>query len=190
MKEKLKEMRISVTLQAVLCIIVGLLCLIFPTDAIVTIGRIIAIAVVVLGIIVAAMQLYTFGMNLLGMAVGVILALVGIWMFARPAAIMEIIPIAVGVCLVIHGVQDMGMAVESARGNASNKWISFVLAILNIILGFVCIGCAFGLVNLAFRFIGVMLIWDGITDFGIVHVVRDATAEVVDSTIIDEEDID
>ena len=56
-------------------------------------------------------------------------------------------------------------------------------------LGVVCIMAAFKLVTVAVQAIGIMLIYDGIADFGIVHKVRKATGSVVDGTITREEDI-
>lgn len=189
MKEKIKALRLNVTISAVLNIVIGVLFIVFPAESIIAIGRVIAVIVILAGIAVVVAQMVEFGSNVMGVVVGAVISIIGIWMFITPAAIMTIIPIAIGVILVVHGIQDMSMAVEGARAHATRAWLPFVLAGINILLGFVCILNAFGFVSFAFVIIGIMLIWDGLTDLGIVHKVNKATNGVVDSTIISEEDI-
>ena len=169
MKDKIKEFRLNITIPAVFTMVIGILLLVFPVESLATISKVIAAIIILSGIFVVVNQLIEHGVdNALGIAVGLMILIVGIWLFNDSGKIISIIPIAIGVILVIHGVQDLGMAVEAARAKASNFWISFVLAAVKI---------------------GVMLIWDGITDFGIVHSVRKATGSVVDGTITREEDI-
>lgn len=64
------------------------------------------------------------------------------------------------------------------------------MAVLNIVLGVLCIGNAFGLVEIGMMLIGIMLIYDGISDMFIVHKVNKAAKDVVDSTITREENVD
>ena len=190
MKEKFKSFRLNITIPAIFTIVIGVLLLFYPTESLVAMSRVIAGIVILSGVFIVVSQIYERGFNnALGVAVGVILALIGVWIFKDPMKIVSIIPIAIGVILVIHGVQDLAMAVEAARARASSPWIAFVIAALNIILGVICIGAAFKLVSIATRIIGFMLIWDGITDFGIVHSIRKATGTIVDGTVTREEDI-
>ena len=184
MKDKIKEFRLNITIPAIFTVIVGALLLIYPVESLATISKVIAIIIILSGIFIVINQVFERGFdNGLGIAVGVIVAIVGVWLFYDSGKIISIIPIAIGVILVIHGVQDLGLAIEATRAKASGFWLSFILAAVN------CIGAAFKVVSLATQLIGIMLIWDGITDFGIVHSVRKATGSVVDGTITREEDI-
>ena len=190
MKDKFKSFRLNITIPAVFTIVIGVLLLLFPAESLATISRIIAGIIVLTGVFIVISQIYERGFNnALGVAVGIILALIGVWLFTDPMKIVSIIPIAIGVILVIHGMQDLAMAFEAARAHAPSPWIAFIIAALNILLGVICIGAAFKIVSIATRIIGAMLIWDGITDFGIVHSVRKATGSIVDGTITREEDI-
>ena len=189
MVEKLKKIKLNVTLSAVLTAIIGVLLLIYPTESIATIGKLIAVFVILTGIVMLISQFFEFGMNIMGMIVGGVVAVIGIWMFASPTAIMTIIPIAIGVMICVHGIQDLTMAIEGAKAKASRPWIPFLFAAINILLGLVCIAHAFGLVSVAFRIIGIMLIWDGVSDIFIVRKVTKATKDIVDSVITEEEDI-
>ena len=168
MKDKIKEFRLNITIPAIFTIIIGVLLMVFPDPSINAISKVIAAIIVLSGVIIVINQIIEKGFDGLGVAVGVILAIIGIWLFLDSGKIARIIPIAIGVILVIHGVQDLGLAIEGAKLHANRAWLSFLLAILNIALGIVCIADAFQIVSLATRLIGAMLVWDGLVDFGIV----------------------
>ena len=189
MKEKFKGMRLNITFSAVLSIVVGVLFLIYPGQSINAIGKLVAGIVLLTGIVIVITQVSDFGSNIMGVIVGALISMIGLWMFFSPEALLTIIPIAIGVILVVHGIQDMRLAIEGAKASAPRSWIPFVLALINIIFGMICILDAFALVKIQFVIIGIMLIWDGLTDIGIVVKVNHATKGVVDSTIISEEDI-
>ena len=189
MKEKIKSLRLNITMSALLSVIIGIMLLIFPEESLITISRVIACIIVLAGILVIISQIYEFGMNALGIVVGAILAIIGVWIFKAPSSIVSIIPIAIGVILIVHGVMDLGMSIEATKAHAPRVWISYIFAALKMALGVICVMAAFKLVTVAVQAIGIMLIYDGIADFGIVHKVRRATGSVVDGTITREEDI-
>ena len=64
------------------------------------------------------------------------------------------------------------------------------MGIFNIVLGVLCICNAFGLVKIGLILIGLMLIFDGLSDMFIVHKVNRATKDVVDTDITREEDVE
>ena len=189
MKEKIKELRLNITLSALISIIIGALLLIFPDKSLIAMSRVIACIIILAGVSIVISQIYEFGMNALGIVVGAILAIIGVWIFRAPGAIVSIIPIAIGVILVVHGVQDVGLAIEVLKAHGNRAWVSFIIAILTILLGAYCIVAAFKVVEITVRIIGIMLIFDGLTDFGIVHHVRKATGPIVDGNITREEDL-
>lgn len=188
MKEKIKDLRLNITVSGILSIIIGILLLIYPAQSLSTIGKAIGAIIVLAGVFVIISQLFENGFNAMGMVVGGVLAVIGIWIFMAPGAIVSIIPIAIGVLLVVHGLQDLGLAMEATKLHAPRPWLSFIIAIVNIFLGVICIADAFHMVTLATRIIGLMLMYDGITDVFTVHKVRKAT-KIVDVDIISEEDI-
>ena len=163
--------------------------MVYPEKSLSAIGNVIGAVVIFLGIAIIIGQIYEQGFNAMGIAVGGVLAIVGIWIFRSPEAILSIIPIAIGVILVVHGLQDLGLAIEAVKYHAPRAWLPFVFAVINIILGAVCVIASFKIIPIATQIIGVMLIYDGITDIGLVHKVRKASTLVVDATVISEEDI-
>ncbi len=191
MIEKLKSIKLNVTFGAVISVVVGVLLLAMPGTIVTLIARILAIAVILSGIVFLISMLGdNNNRSTLAIAVAVLIVIIGIWMLANPGSIAKIIPIAMGVLLVVHGVQDFSMALETKNHRDERWWIGFVVGALSIILGIVCIANAFGIIKFAVRIIGLMLIVDGLTDMLMVHKVNKSAKGVVDSSILSEQDVD
>ena len=187
MMDKLKSIKIDVTLAAVLSVV---LLVIWPATVITVLARVIAIILMVSGIVSLIPRLMDEVKSYTSIIVSLLITLIGLWMFLSPQAVASIIPIAIGVLLVVHGVQDLSLALEGKKTKAHNWWSIPLMAILNIVLGVLCICNAFGLVKLGMILIGIMLIYDGLSDMFIVHKVNKASKEFVDSTILHEENLD
>lgn len=183
MMDKLKSIKIDVTLAAVLSVVLGVLLVIWP-------ATVITIILMVSGIVSLIPRLMDEVKSYTSIIVSLLITLIGLWMFLSPQAVASIIPIAIGVLLVVHGVQDLSLALEGKKTKAHNWWSIPLMAILNIVLGVLCICNAFGLVKLGMILIGIMLIYDGLSDMFIVHKVNKASKEFVDSTILHEENLD
>lgn len=190
MMDKLKSIKLDVTLAAVLSVVLGVLLVVWPGTVITVLARVIAIILMGSGIVALIPRLLDEIKSVTSIIVSLLITLIGLWMFLSPQAVASIIPIAIGVLLVVHGVQDLALAFEGRRTKAHNWWSIPLMAILNIVLGILCICNAFGLVKLGMILIGIMLIYDGISDMFIVHKVNKASKEFVDSTILHEENID
>lgn len=186
MKEKIKGLRLNITISGLFSIIIGALLLIYPAESLSTIGRAIAIIIILAGAFIIISQIYEYGFNAMGIVVGGVLAVIGVWIFIAPGAIVSIIPIAIGVLLVVHGLQDLGLGIEATKAKAPRPWLTFIIAIVTILLGALCIADAFKVVQIATRLIGIMLIYDGLTDIFTVHKVNKAS-RVVDVQYTEED---
>ncbi|SDH26517.1 Uncharacterized membrane protein HdeD, DUF308 family [Pseudobutyrivibrio sp. 49] len=188
MKEKIKGLRLNITISGIISIVIGVLLLIYPTESLTTISRVIAAIVILSGIFVIISQIFDKGFNAMGIAVGGVLAVIGIWIFLAPGSIVSIIPIAIGVLLVVHGLQDLGLAAQAIKTKAPRPWLTFIIAAVTILLGVACIADAFKFIAIATRLIGIMLIYDGITDVFTVHKVNKAE-KIIDVEVLREEDV-
>ena len=163
MFEKLRELKLNITMSAVLMVVLGIVLLFWPATVSVLIGKLVGLLLIVIG----AIQL----------------------IFVNPKIVVSVIPIIFGILLVVHGVQDIAMAFEGRAFQVARWGVMLALGIVNILLGLICIACAFGIVNMIFAVMGIMLIYDGVTDMLIVHRVNKAS-RYVDSEILREEDIE
>ena len=182
MKEKWKNLRIDVTFTAVLAVLLGVLFVVWPGQITIFFSRILAAAVMIAGAVLFLGRITARPVSLWSVIGSGILFLVGLWLFLSPTIIASIIPIVIGVFLLVHGIQDVVMAAELRQYEA--------LGAVSILFGVICICNAFGIAKLTMVLIGLMLIYDGVTDMLIVSRVHRAEKNVLDADILREEDVE
>ncbi len=187
--EKLKAIRLHITLSAVVCVILGFIFLIWPAE----VTSLIAVAVGVLLIVIGAVQviskLISQDKRYTGLLVGFIVLILGVWILISPTRAASIIPIVIGVVLVASGVQELSLAITAKHVDAT-KWGWMIAgSVLTIVFGIVCICMAFAIIKVAMRLLGLFLIYDGISSMVMVRHVNVAE-RVVDSVVTKEEDVD
>ena len=142
--------------------------IIWSDETISAICMLLAFGLIVMGVVNLVGYFTNHRLTSFNGMLGLILVLVGIWLFARPEYIAMIIPIVIGVMLAVHGISDIKMAFETKANGYEKWWSPMILGIISLALGIICIVNAFGVVSLAMKFIGVALIYDGISDLWIV----------------------
>lgn len=190
MIEKLKSIKINITLSALLSIVVGVMLIAYPETVVTIITRAIALVLIISGVVLFVPQLFEPIKSYLSIIVSILIGMIGLWMFFRPTMMASLLPIAIGVLLVVHSVQDVALGFEAKQNKADNWWSILLMAVLNLILGILCICNAFGLVKITMILIGIMLVYDGGSGIFIVHKVNKSARTVVDSEILREEDLD
>ena len=190
MIEKLKSIKINITLSALLSIVVGVMLIAYPETVVTIITRAIVLVLIISGVVLFVPQLFEPIKSYLAIIVSILIGMIGLWMFFQPTMMASLLPIAIGVLLVVHSVQDVALGFEAKQNKADNWWSILLMAVLNLILGILCICNAFGLVKITMILIGIMLVYDGVSGIFIVHKVNKSARTVVDSEILREEDLD
>lgn len=164
MREKLKQMRADFLLSSVLCIILGIVLIVWSEGTLNFIGRLFALILIVIG------ALYLIGYffnglekNLSGIA-GAVLLLIGIWIMITPGVVVSVIPIIIGVILIYHGLKQVLLSMESKKYNNSKWGVGLLLAVISIVFGAICISNAFGIMELTSIVIGISLIYNGVSN--------------------------
>lgn len=169
MREMLKKFRADMILSALFCMVIGVIIIFWPAETIDILCKILAVVLIVMG----AAELVSYFWNKtaypLSGILGLVVLLIGIWIFLKPESIVSLIPIVIGVILAIHAIQDLKLAWETKRNGYEKWWSILFMALISLALGVVCIVKAFGIVTLALQIIGVALVYDGITDLWIVY---------------------
>ena len=148
--------------------VIGVVLLLWPAETIDVFCRILAAGLIVMGGVNIVSYLSNRSMHPFAGAVGLIVVLVGIWIFIRPESIVSLVPIVIGVILCAHGISDLQIALETKANGYERWWSILVVAAVAIGFGILCIVNAFGMVKLALQFIGIALIYDGISALWIV----------------------
>lgn len=188
MKETLKRIKADIIVSALICVALGVVLLIWPAKTIDIFCKILAIGLIIMGVVDMVSYFMNKSIHPFAGALGLIVFLVGIWVFIKPESVVSLIPIVIGVILCVHGIQDMKLAIET-KGNGYDKWWSMlIIAAISLVFGVLCIVNAFGMVKLALQFIGIALIYDGISDLWVANrAVRTAKAMQQEAEALDVE---
>ncbi len=191
MTEFLKGLKANYTVSAALCILFGLVLLIWPG----TTTRIVCMLLGGVLLIYGAFQVVICLMNRertflsQGMLIlGIVLSVIGLWILLRPDMIIMAVPVIVGVVILIHGVHNVIQAVDLQRENYDKWWLALLLGILTVAFGGMLVFNPFAAVEMAVRMIGISLIYDGVSDMWIlsrVFKVKKHKEKVIDADYVD-----
>ena len=167
----LKKLKTNVIISAALCILLGIVLVVWPDlsmqivctaiGAVLLIGGGVRLAVYFTakdGSVYAQMNLIT----------GIVLAVVGIWILLQPDKVLAIIPIIVGIVIAMHGVNNLQQAVNLCKEKYDKWWVALILGLLTIGFGVLLICRPFAALDTAVMMIGIFLIYDGVSDIWIV----------------------
>ena len=168
MKEILRKIRADVVLSAILCIILGVILFLYTEQATNIICTILALALILMGAGYLISYLLSTSKNSVKLVCGIVILVVGAWILINSALIISLVPAIIGIILLLHGVEGIRLALETKNAN-DTAWISgLILSIITIVLGLVLIVRAFEAAQIAFKLIGIALIYDGISKLFIV----------------------
>ena len=185
----LKKLKTNVVISAALCILLGIVLVVWPGLSMQIVCT--AIGAVLLiggGVRLAAYFTAKDGsvysqMNLI---MGIILAVVGIWILLQPDKVLAIIPIIVGIVIALHGVNNLQQAITLCKEQYDKWWVALILGLLTVGFGALLIFKPFAALDTAVRLIGVFLIYDGVSDIWIVsRVYRTAKTLKQEAEVLD-----
>lgn len=188
MFETLKNLRVNVTLGAVLCVIFGIFCIVHPIKTMDIITTIIGILFVIAGIVEFFTGILGDNKNISNIALGVIILLVGIFILVHKSSATTIIPIIIGIIMIVSAIQDFSLA-SSGKNASAPFWQGILIsAAVKLVFGIISILCAFSIVKVTTVVLGVFLLLDGVASIFTVAKVNHAEG-VFDSKINSETDL-
>lgn len=169
MRETLKRIKADITLTAVLCIVLGIVVMVWPTQTTKLLCYILAAILIVMGLSRVAAYLKDRMESRFGLASGVVFLILGVWILLRPLNFAKLFPIVVGVLLLMHGLEDLRMTLEAKGYGDTVWWTLLLITVINFVLGFLLIWKAFEMVQIAMVLLGAALVYDGVTDLFMVY---------------------
>lgn len=167
----LKRLKTNVVISAVLCILLGIVLVVWP-DISMQIACTAIGAVLLIGGVVRLVQYFVVRdgsmyaqMNLI---MGIVLTVVGVWIVLKPDKVLAIIPIIIGIVIVIHGLNDLQQAVSLCKEKYDKWWVALLLGLLTVGFGILLICRPFAALDTVVILIGIFLIYDGLSDLWIV----------------------
>ena len=167
----LKKLKTNIVISALLCILFGIVLVVWPDLSM----QIVCTAVGAFLLIGGGVRLAVYFMTRDGsvyaqmnLAMGIVLAVVGVWILLQPDKVLAIIPIIVGIVIILHGVNNLRQAVTLCQEKYDKWWVVLILGLLTVGFGVLLIVRPFEALDTVVMMIGISLIFDGISDIWIV----------------------
>lgn len=171
MENILKKIKANVVVTAALCVILGVVLVIWPGMSVQIACRAIGVVLAVMG--VSKLLNYFFSkdgslLSQMNLIIGIIVTIIGVWIFSRPDKIIAMVPILVGIIIVLHGVNNLQQTVKLCKGQYDKWWIALVLGLVTVGFGVLLICNPFAAIDTLVRAIGIFLVYDGASDIWII----------------------
>ncbi|MCM1243968.1 MAG: DUF308 domain-containing protein [Roseburia sp.] len=167
----MKKIKTNVIASALLCIALGIVLVIWPDMSIQITCMAIGIVLILNGISRLINFIFKRDGSLfsqMNLVMGIIITVIGIWIILQPEKVIAMIPILVGIIIIIHGVNNLQQAVNLCQSHYDKWWVALILGLLTIAFGILLICNPFGAIETLVMFIGLFLIYDGVSDIWIV----------------------
>lgn len=194
MMDFFKGLKANYTISALLCMALGLVLLIWPGTTTQIVCMMLGIVLLAYGIIQIAVYLFARERTIISqgmMLLGIVFAVIGVWILLKPEMIIMAVPVIVGVLIVIHGLHNVVQAIALQKDGYDRWWLALLFGVLTVVFGGVLIYNPFEAVELVVRMIGVFLIYDGLSDLWIlsrVFKVKRDKERIIDAEFVDIED--
>lgn len=169
--EKLKSFKWNNMIFSIICLVLGIILVIWPTETLSTGSKIIA-SVLLVGA-VGSIGYYFFNKNkqdtdILYVLISIVAIGIGISIFVNPTWIIASFNILVGIALVITGISNT-TKVFTIRAEDKIWWAFGIIPVITLILGFLIMANPIGLANFITRLEGISLIIDAISTFIVIY---------------------
>ena len=166
----IKSLKVNYSLSAVICVILGIVLLVWPGQSTQVVCMVLGIVLGGFGLIQIILYLATKEKTMVShsmMMLGVVLAVIGGWIVLKPETIIKAVPMIVVILIVIHGFHNAVQAIDLKKMQYDNWWVALLLSLLTVALGVVLICNPFTIVDTVVRIIGAFLVYDGLSDMWI-----------------------
>ncbi len=194
MSDFLKGLKANYTISAGLCTLLGLVLLIWPGTTMRIVCTLLGGMLLIYGLVQMILYLINKERTMLSqgmMVFGIVLAVIGIWILTSPEMIIMAVPVIVGVLIAIHGVHNVVQAIALKKDGYDRWWLAFLFGALTGVLGGILVYNPFEVAETVVRFIGIFLIYDGVSDIWIlsrVFKVKRDKEKIIDVDYVDVEE--
>ena len=185
MRDFLKQIQANALLSAALYTLLGLVLLIWPAPSAsllcIALGLVLTICGVINILVFLSHRDGTLYAGFL-LITGIILAVVGIWLMARPTLVTVIIPRIIGLLVCVHGFRDIRDTLSLKKSGSSRWTAALLLGAVTLVLGAILVLAPFEAFTTVVRLIGAFLIYDGISDIWITTQVSKAVRDAAEAS--------
>lgn len=154
-------------INAVIMVVIGLVLVIWPHILGVLLCYLLGGALILMGVIqlVVFLRGERLGFyNKFNMIMGIVLVVLGIWICTQPHIVLSIIPVAVGIIVIFHGLMDIQYTLDIKRTGNTKWWIALIAAILTLVVGVLLVLNPFTAYEITMFLLGIAMLYDGGSD--------------------------
>ena len=187
MNALLRQRRTSSVVVALLSIVLGIVLILYKSQAARIFVMVCGYGLLALGIyytILYFARRSRIAMLQMELLLGIILLLLGIWMVTKTDSVILLIQYVMGAVVVVHGAVDLQASINIRRAGFEKWWVSLLLSAVTLLLGVLIILNPFSALDALLILIGIVLVFDGISDLYIIlriskvfHEVKDAVED-------------
>lgn len=169
--EKFKSFKWNNAIFSIICLVLGLVLVIWPEETLSTGSKIIA-SIILIGSL-GSMGYYIFNKNktdadILYLLISIVAIGISISIFVNPTWIIASFNILVGIALVITGISNI-TKVFTIKATDGIWWAFGIIPLITLILGFVIMANPMGIANFITRLEGISLIIDAISTWSVIY---------------------
>lgn len=168
----LNNMKISFISNAIIYIVIGLIMIVFPGFVNDFFSTIIGILLLFIGVSQLASysnkKSYVASANA-NLILGLIMTIFGMYVLLNPKFITSIIPVVAGIVILVNAINKVKQSLEFKNAKYDRWWINLISALVVGFFGFILISNPFSTIELLIRFLGLVLLIDGIYNIVIIN---------------------
>ena len=171
MKDFLERTKLMTELVAVLMIVLGILLLVNPGEAVLLVCRLSGVILGITGLVLLLMSLNNRqgvergnGLDIFLTVLGIILLALGLFIVFRPGVVVGFAGVLLAVVLFVHGIGDLREMITLKQMGYSRWWVSLLCAAVTFLMGLVVLLLPFDSAALMMRIAGIFLVLDGISE--------------------------
>lgn len=193
MKDFLKRIKADYLLSSILTIAFGIALIIGRAAILKAIGSVLAIILIILGVIYVGSYFIGATSNSFSAVMGAFVLAIGVWFLVNPEVIVGFIPKLIGMIFFFHGIRGILEAMV-AKGFQAKTWkAGIIMSIISLVIGLLCMINAFGIMKNALALVGILLIYNGVSNIFIAGTSSRAErkynkGETIDSSFVEDRD--
>lgn len=190
---RLKSLKMNKLLAAIISSAIGIVLLFWPKITLRLVCRFVAIMILLMALLMLGMYLGQKRLDRgaasgVTLGTGVILLILGLWIFISPDKLAAMIPFIIGVIVFIDGIFNFIETIAVSHQNGQFPLGLLALSFLTILFGIILVSQPFGIAAIITQVIGIATLYNGISDFIIamkIHpkAVNEATDTQTDDTM-------
>lgn len=162
-----KDIRQNYSVSSLITLILGIVLIIWPDLSGALMCYMLGGALILMG----AIQLFIYFRgnrtdlyDRFKMMMGIVLALLGVWICAKPEIVLGLVPVVLGIVLILHAIQDLSYTLDIKHAGVERWWLALAATLVTFALGIFLVLHPFLAFEMVMIYVGIGLVYNGAAD--------------------------